>query len=214
MGNACKGIRVKKGEKMIGEHKTTMGFKEMIIKEEIMAFGNYKMSELQDCRLIRELGFKEPQIRRILLNISKTLRQDPVDNPIFSSKIKTVGDVLFYFYAPAERYKYFEKIILDGKAQAGDFIQKSINPADSLEEVLRDDIETKAVFKEIQCITGRDYFGHFQEKKECGEMKTAQEFIWFLSNPENGKVNQKGANHSLFDRFTQFMTRSEYTREG
>ena len=198
---------------MIGEHRTTIGFKEMIIKEEIMAFGNYKMSELQDCRLVRELGIKEPQIRRILLNISKTLHQDPVDNPIFASKIKTVGDVLFYFYAPAERYKYFEKIILDGKAQAGDFIQKSINPAERLEEVLRDDAETKSVFEEIQCITGRDYWTRFQEKKKQGELKTAQEFIRFLSEPENGKLNQKVASHSLFGRVAQLMARPERMRE-
>ena len=78
------------------EQTPTMGFKEMIIKEHIMAVSGYPMSDLADARLVRELGIHEPQVRYLVLNISKTLCQDPVENPIFAHKIQTVGDVLFY----------------------------------------------------------------------------------------------------------------------
>lgn len=173
------------------EYRPTMGFKELIVKENIMDITGYPVSDLSDCRLLHDLGIQESQVRQILLNVSYNLRQEPVENPIFAHKIKTVGDILFYFYAPAERYKYFEKIILEAKHCAGDFIQKSMHPKAQLSDMLRDENETKVVFEEIQLMTGRNYWGRAQEALKRGEMKTVGEFITFLSNPENGILEKK-----------------------
>ena len=195
------------------EQTPTMGFKEMIIKEHIMAVSGYPMSDLADARLVRELGIHEPQVRYLVLNISKTLCQDPVENPIFAHKIQTVGDVLFYFYAPAERYKYFEKIILDGKQNAGDFIQKSMHPTDKLADMLRDENETKAVFEEIQAVTGRNYWNGFQPKWERGEAQTIGDLIRFLSEPENGRLVRKvRARGTLLNSMVRLFERPERAR--
>lgn len=198
---------------MVGEeYRSHMGFKEMIIKEQIMAVCGRPVSDLPDCRLMRDLGVRESQMRRILLNISKTLCQDPVENPIFADKVQTVGDVLFYFYAPAERYKYFERIILNGVHAAGDFMRVHLASDELLKDsVLRDQSETESVFRQIQIETGRDYRKAFHQKVESDSIKTVQDFIQFLSCVQNGEISFKKGKSGL-GKFLQVFEREQKTR--
>ncbi len=190
-----------------------MGFKELIIREQIMEACGKKVLPLPDSLLIGQIGLTPIKVSQVLLNSTRALHQEPVVNPI-TAHPKTVGDIVFCFYSAAERYKYFERIVLDALHAGGDFLKKSIHPAEELKNtILRDKTETQNVFDKIQCVTGRDYLPAYTTALKKGKMKTAQDLMTLLSDTQNGLLKISTGNgfwHKMQARFG----RAVQTREG
>lgn len=177
---------------MIGKRDCiTAGFKELIIREQIADVCGEKNLLLADSTPIEKIGLNQRQVAEVIMKCSKALEQEPVVNPA-SVRPQTIGDIVFYFYSAAERYKYFEQIILSGVHQAGNFLKQSVKSDEVLKEsIFRDDAEKKAVFDRIQNATGRSYLAAYQIAESKYKMETAQDFIRLLSNPENGVLMYK-----------------------